>query len=602
MFTQLILLSAVLVLAGLYFRFGIMLPYLRDRMVEASSDRQSTIAQYVAREIDGKVQARTSFLDRLSARLPPALLTDPRGLDAWLETHQRINPIFSGGLMVIPPDGRGLIGLYPELPGRRDLDFGASDYFVRALAERRTVIGKPIRGRVSGEPMIVMASPVRDDAGETLAVLAGVTALGAPGFLDLLQQTTLGDTGGFLIVSPRDGLFVAGHGALEALSPLPKPGLCSLHDRAVAGFRGVGIDVDPDGVERLSAIASIPAADWFLVATVPTSEALETVDEVRGFVLRGVATTAALVFCYLAVVVRRWFTPLATTSRLIHRMAAGEIELQPVPVVRKDEVGELAIGFNFLLARLNEITGQKLAAERLRAEEQARMEVSLRQWMADTSHELRTPIAVLRAQIEAFQDGVNPVDARTLGILHGEVMGLSRLVDDLHVLARSDVGHLDCRLDPMAPLDLLEDVVDVFRERLATAGLAVEWAERPEAEPIIAGDPGRLRQVFSNLIENSRRYTDPGGRLRLGGRIEGDRLAIRFEDSAPGVPPNDLPHLFERFFRVDGSRSRVGGGSGIGLAVSESIVTAHGGTIEAAPSALGGLCIDVFLPVLEGRA
>ncbi|MBI5163639.1 MAG: HAMP domain-containing protein [Magnetospirillum sp.] len=598
--TRLIVYGILLVSIGLVVRLGIFLPFLRDRLFEQSASHQLSIAEYVARDIDIRIRARIDFLDYLAGHLPAPLLNDPRAMEAWLREHQETNPLFSKGLVVVPADGRRAVADFPVVPGRRDLDFSDSDYFRRALDERRAVIGKPMRGRASGEPVVVMATPIRDGSGKAVGVLAGVTALTASGFLNVLQDSRLGQTGGFLLISPRDNLFVAATDTRKVLTPLPPPGKNPLHDQAMAGYRGTGVTVNIHGVEELSAMASVPSADWFLVARIPTAEALKALDATRDFAFRNIFISTVTILLFAALALRRFFRPLTTASQLLRRMAAGEIDMQPLPVKRRDEIGELAEGFNTLLARLDDITAQKLTAERLRVEEQERMETSLRQWMADTSHELRTPIAVLRAQVEAIQDGVNPVDARTLGVLHGEVMGLSRLVDDLHTLARSDVGHLDCRFSPMAPLDLMDDVLQAFRERIVDAGLMVERTARPTPEPVIAGDLVRLRQVFSNLLENSLRYTDAGGWLRIGSRIADGHVELSVEDSAPGVPPDSLPRLFERFFRVDSSRSRVRGGTGIGLAVCLSIVEAHGGTITAQPSPLGGLKIDVHLPLAEG--
>ena len=136
---------------------------------------------------------------------------------------------------------------------------------------------------------------------------------------------------------------------------------------------------------------------------------------------------------------------------------------------------------------------------------------------------------------------------------------------------------------------------DRYSCAVAERSLAVETAWNGAAP--VFGDPDRLRQMFRNLLENSARYTDPGGRVRVAARRDGERVVVEFEDSAPGVPPEALPQLFERFYRVDESRSRANGGSGLGLAICRSIAAAHDGDIAASPSPLGGLRIAVSLPV-----
>ncbi|MBF0154902.1 MAG: response regulator [Magnetococcales bacterium] len=226
---------------------------------------------------------------------------------------------------------------------------------------------------------------------------------------------------------------------------------------------------------------------------------------------------------------------------------------------------------------------------------QEEQNLNRRRWMADISHELRTPLAVLRAQVEAMQDGIHPADATTLGVLHGEVMGLSRLVDDLYLLARADLGALSVEMNPVEPLAILEDLLESFAQRLAGAGITLEMHLPAERPWVTLGDPRRLRHLLTNLVENSVRYTDAGGRLLVTVVVEADALLVRFDDTPPPVPVEELPRLFDRFYRAESSRSRDHGGSGLGLAICQGIVAAHGGTIAAAPSPLGGLRIDVVL-------
>jgi two-component system sensor histidine kinase BaeS len=279
--------------------------------------------------------------------------------------------------------------------------------------------------------------------------------------------------------------------------------------------------------------------------------------------------------------------PLASAmSRRLERIARGARALaegrfhERVAVDGGDELGRLAVDFNELAAALE------------------RTEHNRRQWVADVSHELRTPLALLRAELEALQDGVRALDAAALETLHADVLRLARLVDDLYDLARSDLGALSYHkraLDPVALLaDDLAALAAEFRERGIDTAL-----ERGAGLPCrVHGDADRLSQLFRNLLTNTLRYTDPGGRLRVRARREGGELQLDFEDSAPGVPAADLPRLFERFHRVERSRSRELGGAGLGLAICRSIAEAHGASLEAHASSLGGLCIRLRLPVL----
>ncbi|AHF76252.1 Signal transduction histidine-protein kinase [Sodalis praecaptivus] len=277
-----------------------------------------------------------------------------------------------------------------------------------------------------------------------------------------------------------------------------------------------------------------------------------------------------------------WFTArglLAPVKRLIiatHRLAAGDFSAR-VPESSRDELGRLARDFNLLAMTL-----EKNQATR-------------RAFMADVSHELRTPLAVLRGELEALQDGVRRAGPESLSSLLGEVALLTKLVADLHQLSLSDSGALSYRKARLDLVPLLERSLEGFADRFQLKNIALSQQLPPSVT--VFGDAERLSQLFHNVLENSLRYTDEGGQLRIVGDVDDGRLTLRFFDSAPGVEPHQLPHIFERFYRTEGSRNRASGGSGLGLAICHNIVDAHGGQISAADSPLGGLQITLELPL-----
>lgn len=222
-------------------------------------------------------------------------------------------------------------------------------------------------------------------------------------------------------------------------------------------------------------------------------------------------------------------------------------------------------------------------------------EQSRRDWVADTSHELRTPLAVLQAEIEAMQDGVHEVNAHNLDVLHGEVRHLSKLVSDLNELAQADAGGLSYRFSRTDAGAVVTTVADAFRERFSQVGLKLEIEIKGSC--LLEADPDRLRQLWVNLFENSLRYTNSGGLIRVRLKKGDDLLTATIDDSPPGVPEGMHEKLFERFFRADPSRTRGRGGSGIGLALVRGIVNTHGGTIKAGASELGGLQITMTFPM-----
>jgi two-component system sensor histidine kinase BaeS len=240
-----------------------------------------------------------------------------------------------------------------------------------------------------------------------------------------------------------------------------------------------------------------------------------------------------------------------------------------------DELARLARDFNTL-------------AETLAAARQAR-----RKWIADIAHELRTPLSIVRGEIEALQDGVRPLDRDAINSLAGEAARLARLIEDLHTLSLSDLGALTYHKEPVDLAEIVEEVVDAQRAALQERNLAIQLNL---GSFIVSGDADRLAQVFSNLLQNSLRYTDPPGRLEIGIKQLAGQVVLQWQDSSPGVPEEDLPRLTEHLFRVEGSRSRAGGGSGLGLAIADAIVQAHGGTLTVSASRLGGLRVELKFP------
>ncbi|HTZ00291.1 MAG TPA: diguanylate cyclase [Rhodocyclaceae bacterium] len=366
---RLAVLAGILVAVAAGARLTLLSSVLRDGIQELVGSHLLSVATYVAGDIDGKILARQRLLEALTRELPPTLLTEPRQLETWLAERHRLAPLFSRGLLVVRPDGQRAIADYPVIAGRRQLDFTASDWFIAVRDRRSFAVGKAGTSRLIGKGIIVMAVPMLDAKGRLLAVIAGVTALDAPGFLDLVQDNSIGGSGGYLLISPRDKIFVAASMPPMRLQPLPAPGANPLHDRAMAGFRGTGITVNAFGVEELVAIASVPTAGWFLVARMPTAEAFEPVAEIRRIVLRnGVAMSGGLALLFLVILVYT-LRPMNRAAREMRRMADGDIDLQRLPVARNDEVGTMIASFNRLVDRLNE--DEAALKDRGRALEQA---------------------------------------------------------------------------------------------------------------------------------------------------------------------------------------------------------------------------------------
>jgi two-component system sensor histidine kinase BaeS len=220
------------------------------------------------------------------------------------------------------------------------------------------------------------------------------------------------------------------------------------------------------------------------------------------------------------------------------------------------------------------------------------------QWISDISHELRTPLSVLRGELEAVQDGVREMNRETLDSLHAEVLQVSKIVNDLHELSLADSGSFSLNKAPIDLLLILKNTLRNFRTRFEKQQIDLQEDLASEAPLRILGDADRLTQVFANLLENTLRYANAPGSLRVWIHRAAKQLTLYFDDSGPGVPAESLAHLFDRLYRVDKSRSRTRGGSGLGLSICKSIVDNLGGDIRAAASPSGGLRIEIVFPLI----
>jgi two-component system, OmpR family, sensor histidine kinase BaeS len=251
-----------------------------------------------------------------------------------------------------------------------------------------------------------------------------------------------------------------------------------------------------------------------------------------------------------------------------------------VKVQSSDELGNLAERFNFMAKKMEDYEHNQL------------------RWLSDISHELRTPLSVLIGEIEAIQDGVRKADEKALRSLSDEAKHLEKLVNDLHALSLAESGSISIKMMTLKPVSILSQAMYHFNTRIENSDMSVEFHVDPNGEDLeMLGDPLRLMQLFSNIIENAIIHTEKPGRVIVKERHAHDTISLIFEDTGPGVPEEALPRLFERLYRTDSSRSRATGGSGLGLAICKSIVELHHGKIQALSSSEGGLKIEIIFPL-----
>ncbi|MDY7080104.1 MAG: ATP-binding protein [Chloroflexota bacterium] len=386
-----------------------------------------------------------------------------------------------------------------------------------------------------------------------------------------------------------EALLRRGHGRGPGTGPPLR--LADTSGRFVAGQTGAGVGQTASASELEAGLPILvdgelvgtlltPGGEWLTVEQESFLEKMRVTLIVSG----GAALVVALVLG--ALLMRSITHPLQQLTDASRTIAAGDLDTR-VSVRSRDEVGQLADAFNQMATDL------------------ARAEKARRNQAADVSHELRTPLTVIQGALEAMLDGVYPTDPENLQAALAQTRTLSRLVEDLRLLALADAGQLYLHTAPLDLGPLLREMIETHRIQAQERGLGLTL-EIPSSLPLVEADRDRLAQVIGNLLSNALRYVPEGGHVTLHAEAqgpvlseaEGQELIVAVADDGPGVPHEDLPYLFERFWRGDHARQRATGGSGLGLTIAHSLVEAHGGRLWAESVEGEGSTFAFALPVL----
>lgn len=369
----------------------------------------------------------------------------------------------------------------------------------------------------------------------------------APGLQPIWQRLNILDQDGRAIIGPPENLHHLEDGQHQALVEI------TLDDQVIGYI----------SIVQMDEISGPLAESFFKQQTTHVS----TIASI----------TVLLSFLISLFLVRRFLKPLRALSKGAKSIENGDLDFY-IKKSGNDELSDLIGIFNGVVETLRK---QKTLRE---------------QWLSDISHELRTPITVLRSELEALQDGIRSPEPKYIDSLHQQIITLGQLVEDLHQLSLYDIGF---NLNVKNNVDihkLIDSVIVQNSIRLEQKNITLTKHYDHSAPLFTSCDERLLTQLFVNLLENSARYTSDNGHVSIDATDISDSIIINVEDSDPGVPDASLPRLFERLYRVDKSRSRSSGGSGLGLSICKNIVEAHQGHITADHSELGGLRIIIALP------
>ncbi|RPF28227.1 histidine kinase [Georgenia muralis] len=278
---------------------------------------------------------------------------------------------------------------------------------------------------------------------------------------------------------------------------------------------------------------------------------------------------------------RRVTRSLRLATMASKRVAAGDHSVRMPHLGMGREFDDMGAAFNTMAAELSAV------------------EASRTRMLGDLAHEMRTPVATLDGYLEAIMDGVERADEKTLTMLRTQVGRLARLAEDVALVTTAEEGRLGMRREPVEVAALVRSAAELAAARFAARGVDLDTKiDGAATGAVVVADRDRLGQVLTNLLDNALRHTPHGGSVRLLARQDGSAVVIVVSDSGEGIPDEHLPHLFERFYRVDTARDRAHGGSGVGLAIVRAIVQAHDGAVTATSDGPGtGSTFTVTLPV-----
>lgn len=296
-----------------------------------------------------------------------------------------------------------------------------------------------------------------------------------------------------------------------------------------------------------------------------------------------VAAAALLALAISWYLTRRFQQPLLALTQAASRVSEGQYDTSVPPAGAGPELDDLAMAFNTMAAAL------------------AHTEDTRRRLLSDLSHELRTPVATLNAYLDGIQDGVTQWNDTTHQVLADQVRRLSRLAHDLDAVSRAEEGRLTLEPEPVSVRDLVDAAIRAHEDSYRVKGVRLTLT--PADDVTISADRSRLQQVLANLLDNARRHTPSDGTVSVGWQRTHEGVTISVHDTGDGIPAEQLPHVFERFFRGDTARDREQQGSGIGLTISRAIAEAHGGHLRASSDGPGtGSTFTLTLPfVSAGR-
>ena len=569
-------LGCLLLLAQLGLQFYV----LRVDIVQRIEKHEFRALKDFAGYLDEKLQDSMDMLASEAGEVPAVSLSNLATLETHLKHRQALLSVFDD-LYVF--DARGLLLVdWPKKPGRRMLDMASRDYIQGVIAERKAVISKPILGKATRQPIVVVATPIFNARRELVGILGGVINLSRPNLLGSIATRKNGQKGYYYLVS-SDRVRIAHPDPSLLLQAVPPNSGNLPFEQAMQGFEGTLEGISTRGVHGLFTFARLQTTDWVMASVIPADEAFEPIQQIYD---RMLLVTGVLLMVFLPLLWLFSGRLVSSLTRLAHAMQRTAdhmregLPVHPIVLRGSTEIRMVTQAFNaFVEARLQAETELSVARDAAQA-----ANVSKSQFLANMSHEIRTPMNGILGMTElCLQTRMTREQRSYLDMVNMSARSLLAVIND--ILDFSKIEAHKMVLDPheFEVHDLVRDCTRTLSLRAAEKGLEIICNVAHDVPGRLVGDPLRLHQILTNLLANAIKFTAQGEVILSVHplSLEGDAVCLEWsvQDTGIGIEPDKQAMIFDTFTQADAGTARRFGGSGLGLAICRSLVEMMGGTI-----------------------